>query len=147
MATSRLKLVAQDSEDLAVLSACLQDAVARVGAMTFVPEERRFAAVLDRFLWETAGAEAAQRPRHMVRCGLRIERVSAVKTRGIDRDDPTGVLELLAIVEDKVDGSAALRLLFAGGAEVRLEVERLLLGLEDIGEPVATPLAPHHELG
>jgi hypothetical protein len=39
----------------------LQDAVARVGAMTFVPEERRFAAVFDRFLWETAGAEAAQR--------------------------------------------------------------------------------------
>ena len=49
-----LKLIALDAEDLKVISAHLQDAVLKVGDMAFVPRERRFAAVLNRFDWTTA---------------------------------------------------------------------------------------------
>ncbi|MBS7539181.1 DUF2948 family protein [Ancylobacter lacus] len=55
-----LKLIALDVEDLAVISAHLQDAVVRVGDMAFLPREHRFALLTNRFDWEAAvTAEAA----------------------------------------------------------------------------------------
>ena len=44
-----LKLVALDQEDLAVISAHLQDAIVKVGDLTYLPRERRFALVARRF--------------------------------------------------------------------------------------------------
>ena len=38
----RLKLLALDDEDLAVISACVQDAVLKVGDLSYLPKERRF---------------------------------------------------------------------------------------------------------
>jgi len=49
-----LKLIALDEEDLAVVSSHLQDAVVRVGDMVYQPSKKRFAAVLNRFDWESA---------------------------------------------------------------------------------------------
>ena len=43
-----LKLIALDAEDLAVISAHLQDAVMKVGDLAFLPREKRFAAVANR---------------------------------------------------------------------------------------------------
>lgn len=148
MANAPLKLLARDAEDLAVLSACLQDAVVRVGAMAFVPEERRFVAVLDRFMWEGWGPERARKPLRMIRSGIRIERVKATRTRGIERGDPARPLELLALVEGAPEAGEGrtVTLLFAGGGEIRLEVEDLVLGLEDLGEPFDAPLEPRHAL-
>ncbi len=55
-----LKLIALDGEDLAIISAHLQDAVVRVGDMAFLPREHRFALLTNRFDWEAAvKAEAA----------------------------------------------------------------------------------------
>jgi hypothetical protein len=44
-----LKLLALDEEDLQVVSSHLQDAVVRVGDMAYVPSQKRFAAILNRF--------------------------------------------------------------------------------------------------
>ena len=49
-----LKLCAFDEEDLAVLSAHSQDAVLKVGDMVYLPQERRFAVAMNRFIWEKA---------------------------------------------------------------------------------------------
>ena len=38
----RLKLLALDEEDLAVLSAHVQDAVLKVGDLVYLPKEQRF---------------------------------------------------------------------------------------------------------
>ena len=46
-----LKLIALDPEDLRVLSCHLQDAVIRVGDMTFLKHDMRFAAIANRFDW------------------------------------------------------------------------------------------------
>ncbi|MCK0198640.1 DUF2948 family protein [Ancylobacter sp. 6x-1] len=51
---SSLKLIALDGEDLAILSAHLQDAVVRVGDMVFLQREHRFALLANRFDWEAA---------------------------------------------------------------------------------------------
>ncbi len=52
MSESGLALMAEDEEDLAILSAHLQDAVMRVGDLAYLPKSRRFAAFLNRYCWE-----------------------------------------------------------------------------------------------
>ena len=47
-----LRLQALDAEDLALISAHLQDAAVRVGDIAFLKERRRFALVAARFDWE-----------------------------------------------------------------------------------------------
>src|SRR5260370_7067427 len=47
-----LKLRAEDAEDLAVISACLQDALVAVRDLAYAPQERSFLFVANRFRWE-----------------------------------------------------------------------------------------------
>ena len=58
---------AEDGEDLTIAAAHLQDAVATVGDVAFLPDERRFAMVFSRFRWETGyhrpGAHRRRRQR------------------------------------------------------------------------------------
>ncbi|KFL26218.1 hypothetical protein JP75_25580, partial [Devosia riboflavina] len=47
-----LKLLALDSDDLAVISAHTQDAVVRVGDMGYAQADKRFAMLMNRYDWE-----------------------------------------------------------------------------------------------
>src|SRR5215469_15719302 len=49
-----LKLRAEDADDLAVISACVQDALVAVHDLAFVPEDQTFLLVANRFRWERA---------------------------------------------------------------------------------------------
>ena len=49
-----LTIAAEDADDLEIISAQLQDAVARVKDLVYLPKSRRFAAVFNRFKWEDA---------------------------------------------------------------------------------------------
>src|ERR1700750_3143232 len=49
-----LKLRARDGADLAIIAACLQDALIRPRDMTYLPDDKRFAFVANRFRWEAA---------------------------------------------------------------------------------------------
>lgn len=139
-----MKLRAVDEEDLKVVSACLQDAVAPIADMAFLPAERSFVLVVSRFRWEALGGVMYER----VLCGIRIEGVERVRLRGFDLRDRDRMLDLLA-VEPVYDapGAAvpgALVLYFAGSAAIRLEVRNWLCHLEDIGEPWPTTRCPFH---
>ncbi|MBM0207061.1 DUF2948 family protein [Micromonospora sp. STR1s_5] len=79
-----LKLAAFDADDLAIVSAHLQDAVIRVGDVTYLPEQRRFALVGRRFDWEARDGE----PRRRL-TGCHFERV-AVGKDARDRPRPPG---------------------------------------------------------
>ena len=99
--TAPLKIIARDAEDLAVVSACLQDALIPLNEMRYLPQERRFILVANRFRWERAneGAAAPQTPAvdatfdsdedfgelQRVNTGICIDRVLAVRSRGIDQ--------------------------------------------------------------
>ena len=136
-----LKLRAVDEEDLEIISACLQDAVIAVGDMRHSPEKKRFHLAGSRFRWENCEESKADCDCYeRVSCGVTFEKVRAVKTRGLDLGDRERMLDLLAIQVD--DG--AVDLLFAGGPVVRLEVERLLCHMRDMGEPWPTQWRPHH---
>lgn len=135
-----LQLLAEDQEDLAVLSAALQDAVAKVGDVMFEAKARRLTIAFNRFRWE-AGA------RQRVRSALQLGGVLKVQARKIRRDRRDAVLELLAIgFEPGQAPGGVLTLSFAGGGDLRVEVECVDAVLADVSDPWPTPRAPAHEL-
>jgi len=134
-----IKLRAEDEEDLAVVSAVLQDALVSVAEMVYRPEEKRFVLVANRFRWEPE-AEGARRNFERILTGLRIDAVTNVRRRGFDPRDQERILNLLAIRAEP----GALRFEFAAGASIRLEVERILCHLDDLGEPWPTRWQPKH---
>lgn len=144
----RLRLIALDAEDLAVLSAHVQDAVLKVGEMAWLKPEKRFVIAMNRFAWETAAGGARRRrdyQRH--RAALHFERVEAVAQSGIQQEAKEAVLELLAIRFEPRDGPSGDVLIdFAGGATLRLSVECLEAQLADLGPAWSTPHAPRHVL-
>jgi len=136
-----LKLVALDPEDLAVLSAHLQDAVAKVGDIAYLPKEKRFAMVLNRFDW--AGSERSPVRK---RAGIHFERVLAAKTRGIDLSARESIVNLLAVeFEEMQPPSGVVTLLFSGDAAIRLDVECLEAALSDLGPQWPARERPRHE--
>jgi hypothetical protein len=144
MPTDCLKLAALDEEDLAVLSAHVQDAVLKVADMAYLPKEGRFVVAMNRFTWEQADGKRAYERR---RAALTFDRVRAAKTSRIRRDQGDAVLELLAIEFDPSDRPAgAIALIFAGGAAVKLEVECIEARLADLGAAWATTARPSHDL-
>ena len=147
-----LKLIALDDEDLSVISAHLQDAVVRVGDMTFIAREKRFAAVANRFDWAKAlvgnGGRGKTDGLERRRTGLRFERVLAARFQGLDLKDKSAALALLAITfaprnaTEPVDGDVTLT--FSGGAAIRLEVECLEAEMKDLGAAWSANRAPAH---
>jgi hypothetical protein len=128
-----LKISAGDCDDLAVLSACVQDALTQVGELAWVKERRRFAMLLSRFRWERPKRGLLGGERHeRILSGLHLEHVRSVAFRGFDLKDKDQVLELLAITcGDLGDGGSRVDFTFAGDAAVRVEVDRLAVFLAD----------------
>jgi Protein of unknown function (DUF2948) len=146
-ADDRLRLIALDTEDLAILSAHVQDAVLKIGEMSWIREEKRFVLAMNRFAWEHVGKGGRRREYQRRRSALHFERVEAVKSTGLDRDAKEAVLELLAIrFEPRENPSGDVLLDFAGGATLRLSVECLEAQLADLGPAWSTPLLPRHSL-
>jgi hypothetical protein len=141
-AEERLRLIALDSEDLAVLSAHLQDAILRVGDMVYLPREQRFVLALNRFDWfSTVCGCAPQR----AQTGLHFEKVRKVELQGFRQDRPDDILNLLHI--EFIPGEApsgAVALVFSGGCALRLEVECLEACMADLGPRWPARHAPGH---
>ena len=145
-----LKLIAFDSDDLAVISAHLQDAVLKVADIAYLPRERRFAAVGNRFDWADALTDGKPKTRDYVRrqMALRFERVLGAKMHGIDASRKDAVLALLAIrfdPEEAPDGPGGhVTLNFADGAAIRLQVECIEAELKDLGPVWRAKSMPRH---
>ncbi|MBV8505479.1 MAG: DUF2948 family protein [Alphaproteobacteria bacterium] len=138
-----LKLRAEDAEDLAVISACLQDALVAVRDLAYAPEERSFLIVANRFRWENGlGPAPGEAPFERVLCGITFSGVTAVAYIGFRRSDNGRILSLLAI-RPEYD---AVRLEFSGDAAIRLEVARIRCHVRDLGDPWPTPWQPRHEV-
>ena len=136
-----LRLLARDEEDLAVISAVLQDALIPVSEMAYLPEERRFALVANRFRWEAPPGRPRENYERRL-TGLSIGGVRAVRRRGFSPGDPTRILALLAV--RRVAG--VLQLDFAAGASIQLETGEILCPLDDLSEPWPTRWQPRHPL-
>ena len=141
---SELKLLALDGEDLAVISAHMQDSVLKVGDLVYAPRLGQFTLAANRFDWEEADRKAKAYQRH--RTVLVFKRVLAVRSNGIDRRRADEVLSLLAIRFDpKGEGpEGTVELTLAGKASVALDVECIEVQLADVGGAWETSLKPSH---
>ncbi len=139
-----LRLIASDGDDLKALSAVLQDAVAKVGDFAHLPRERRFAFVVNRFIWESA-ADGSRGPYARVRAGCHFDDVTSVRQANLRQGAKDAVVELLAIrFEPGEDGAGVVTLDLAGGGAIRLDVESVNAQLADISAPWPTRLRPRH---
>ncbi len=142
---SPLRLVAEDAEDLKIVSAAVQDAVSKAGNLKYAPRQRRFSIELNRFRWEAVVRKPAQRER--VRAILGFDGVLAVRSLGITRSDPELVVSLLQVAfrpaETPPGGQVVLT--FAGDGEIVLDVEALDVTLLDSGYVWPTRHLPGHE--
>jgi hypothetical protein len=131
---------------LAVVSAHAQDAVVRVADMAYLPREKRFAALINRFDWTTAVA-GSRDSQGFARCrsALRFDRVLGAQVQGIDLGQRASVLNLLAIsYEPTTEPEGHVVLLFAGGAAIRLHVECIEGEIRDLGAVWGTKRRPEH---
>lgn len=140
-----LRLMAGDAEDLGVISTILQDAVAKLGDFAYLPGERRFAFVANRFVWECA-ADRQAGPFARVRAGAHFDDVRAAKFQHLRTDAKDAVVELLSIrFEPREDAAGEVILDFAGGGAVLLDVESVNAFLSDMSDPWRTRAKPKHE--
>lgn len=132
-----LRLIAENAEDVTVISGLVQDAVFTVGEMTWRAGQRRFAVLLNRFRWEEAANKAApERARAM----LVFDDVTHVSSQGVARDDPDMVMSLLSVSwQPGEDGAGRFELVLAGDGGVALDVECVNVTLQDVTRPYLAP--------
>jgi hypothetical protein len=140
-----LNIGAQDSDDLRVMSALVQDAVFPITEMTWQPKRHRFALLLNRFRWEDSAR--ARHGAERVQALLVVNEVLRIASQGIDRSDSNVVLSLLSVTfEAGEDGTGDVLLTLAGDGAIRLSVETLDVALKDVTRPYLAPSrkAPGH---
>tara|TARA_R110002051_G_scaffold37619_1_gene80606 strand:- start:286 stop:771 length:486 start_codon:yes stop_codon:yes gene_type:complete len=132
-----LRLLAEDAVDLQIMSAALQDAILRPADVTWEPGARTLTIALSRFCWECGGTR--------VMAAMQFGDVLAVKSRRLPRA-PETAMELLAI--DFEPGEAPggrVMLMFAGGGDLRIDVECLDAVVADLSERWPVRVSPVHD--
>lgn len=143
-----LRLLAQDADDLKILSAAAQDAVVRLGDFSFDAKGRAFTAAINRYRWERKG-KGPKAGGERVRALLRFDGVLRVRSHNLRQGADDAVVALLAVEFEPGAGAenpgGAIRLVLAGGGELRLDVEQIEARLMDVSEPWAARGRPDHE--
>ncbi len=141
MTTKPLKLMAEDADDIAPISAALQDAVAQMGDFSYEPKARRFTLALNRFRWEAGVSGRGQR----VRTALQVSGVLSAKGHRLKQGAIDAVVSLLSITfePDEAPGGD-LVFTFSGGGALRLTVECVDLLMADLTDPWRAAGRPEH---
>ena len=138
-----LRLIAEDVEDLKTIAATLQDAVGKIGDIRYDPAARTLTLALNRYRWE-AGYGRGQR----VRTALQLGGVLSVKARRLRQGAPEAVLSLLDVgFEPGEAPGGTVAFVFAGGGDLRCEVECIDVALADISGAWPARRAPEHDGG
>lgn len=136
-----LRLQALDTEDLAIISAQMQDAVLLAGDMSYDPKRKQFVMLANRFAWDDADTPQRRRT------GLHFDRVLGVRTLHMSHLEKDEVLSLLSVTFAELDApSGEVLLTFAEGATIRLTVECLECRMSDLGPAWAAIAVPHHDI-
>lgn len=140
-AEQALTLKAMTPEDLAVLSALVQDAVLPTGELHFDRRRRTLSLLINRFRWEdTTAAEAARRPYERTRALLVIADVTGLASMGFDRTDKDLILSILSLDWQAADdGTGTLTLTLAGDGAISARTECLDVTLKDVTRPYLAP--------
>lgn len=137
--STKLKLLAQTKDDLAVISASMQDAILQVGDLKFDKQAQTLTLRASRFMHE---GEKNKR----VTTGMQFNNVLSLSAKNIDRSDPQAFLVLLSIscIGETKNTESEVHLVFSGGGEMRLNVDYIEVRLVDYAKERGTDKLPLH---
>lgn len=142
-----LRLRAETSEDLDVVSAAVQDALLAPGHCRLDSARKTFTAPIDRYCWERKPGLFGlgwRRP-----AALQFAHVLSARQRGLSAssDERYAVLLAVRFAPDAEPPGGVVSLTLAGGGEIALQVECLEALLMDTGEARRARARPDHQIG
>ena len=139
--SNTLKLIAQDDEQLTIISSLAQDSIIKTNEMGYDKKTKRFALLMNRYRHEEENPSR-------IRTAIHFDYVDSVKSVGIDKETNDDILVLLAIrFEDKSKPSGSIFLEFSNNKSITFDIESIEAFLTDMGEPWKIPNKPVHDEG
>lgn len=140
-----LKIFAEDADDLQVIAACLQDALIPLSGIDYDKKGGHFHLIANRFCWECEPEDCDGNSFYArVAAGLAFHHVKEVQKKDLHLKNKEELVNLLTI-HNAEDG--CIHLIFSGGAEIKLKVDKLCCQLKDVDEPYCTSNKPCHAPG
>ena len=137
--SNTLKLIAQDDEQLTIISSLAQDSIIKTNEMGYDKKTKRFALLMNRYRHEEENPSR-------IRTAIHFDYVDSVKSVGIDKETNDDILVLLAIrFEGKSKPSGSIFLEFSNNKSITFDVESIEAFLTDMGEPWKIPNKPVHD--
>ena len=145
MKDQNLKLIGKTNEDLKVISAHLQDSIAKTSDIANLKKNRIFLMQLNRFMWEDV-EKGVFRKNKRIRTVLKFENVIKVVSKNINQKKNDRFLDFLAIETFKMpDKNYEMNLIFSGDMIIKLIVEAIEVTLDDQGAPWESKNKPKHK--
>ena len=145
MKVKNLKLIAQSQEDLRVVSAYLQDAIANISDIANLKKNKIFLMQLNRFMWEDV-EKGVFRKNKRIRTILKFENVLKVHAKNINQSKKDKFLDFLAIETIKMpDNNYEMKIVFAGDSVIKIISEVIEVTLDDQGSAWETKNMPKHK--
>ena len=139
--SNNLKLIAQDDEQLTIISSLAKDSIIKSNEMGYDKKTKRFALLMNRYRHEEENPSR-------IRTAIHFDYVDSVKSVGIDKETNDDILVLLAIrFEGKSKPSGSIFLEFSNNKSITFDVESIEVFLTDMGEPWKIPNKPVHDEG
>ena len=140
-----LKLKANDENDLKVFAAYLQDALIVPGDIKYLENKKLLICIFNRFMWEDA-EKGIFRDNKRIRSALKLNDVTAVKSKNINPKESKKVLEFLTINSaKKIDENIDINLLFSDNITISVKAETINATLEDFSDSWTTKIKPVHK--
>ena len=140
-----LKLVANSDEDLRVISAHLQDAIAYTSDIANLKKNRIFLMQLNRFMWEDV-EKGVFRKNKRIRTILKFDNVINVLSKGINQKNKSRFLDFLAMESNILsDKTFEIKVIFSGDAIIKLNTEVIDITLDDQGSAWISKTKPKHK--
>jgi hypothetical protein len=146
MEVKNLKLIAKTVEDLRVVSAHLQDAIANVSDIASLKKNKIFLMQLNRFMWEDV-EKGVFRKNKRIRTVLKFENVINAHSKNINQSKKDKFLDFLTIETNLMpDNNYEMKIVFAGDSIIKIIAEVIEVTLDDQGEAWDTKNKPKHKL-
>ena len=146
MKAKNLKLIARTEDDLRVVSAHLQDAIANVSDIANLEKNKIFLMQLNRFMWEDV-EKGVFRKNKRIRTILKFENVIKAVSKNINQSKKDKFLDFLTIETNQMpDNNYEMKIVFAGDSIIKVVSEVIEVTLDDQGNAWDTKNMPKHKV-
>jgi hypothetical protein len=144
MKVTNLRLLATSIKDLNVLAAHLQDSIVSPKDIANLKQNRIFLIQLNRFMWEDV-EKGVFRKNKRIRTVLKFDNVTHVLSKNINTENNKHFLDFLTIETILLpDKSYEVKLIFSGGAIIKINTEVIDVTLDDQGSSWESKTSPKH---